>query len=389
MRGSSVLIAGFSGRALAQAARRAGYIPLVVDAFGDDDMRSAAADCRVIETAMRSGFRAPSLIEALDCLVASAPTPPIGLVVSSGFEATPRLLAALDKRYGLIGTAPDVVARIKDPLGFAQLCADLAIAHPATLLAKPDDESRWLTKERGGSGGTHIRNLDDRQPPTRRRYYQKFIGGQSMSLFAIIGDGRAMSAPTVQWTAPSPRSPFRYGGAATLDHHPMLQAMEDVVAKFCSAIKLRGMVSFDFRTVDDKAYLLEVNPRPGATLDLFDSDSAPLFESHVASSHEGNSLGLESIERLRPPLVGNERASAILYHAGDAFVMPTLDWPVWTADRTPAGTKILPRQPIATITAAAPTTTAAMTAVAQRLVTFESLLYDDPSKTSHRRQSLC
>ena len=33
----TVLIAGFSGRALAQSARRAGFRPLVVDCFGDAD----------------------------------------------------------------------------------------------------------------------------------------------------------------------------------------------------------------------------------------------------------------------------------------------------------------------------------------------------------------
>ena len=55
--GQSVLIAAFSGRTLAQSARRAGYEPLVVDAFGDLDTREAAADLRVIDGAMEMADR--------------------------------------------------------------------------------------------------------------------------------------------------------------------------------------------------------------------------------------------------------------------------------------------------------------------------------------------
>ncbi len=73
--GETVLIAAFSGRALAQSARRAGYEPLVVDAFGDLDTREAATDFRVIDGAVATGFKTKPVVTALDALAASARTP--------------------------------------------------------------------------------------------------------------------------------------------------------------------------------------------------------------------------------------------------------------------------------------------------------------------------
>lgn len=64
----TVLIAGFSGRALAASARRAGYLPLVADAFGDTDTRELATACEVLPSALHKGFRYTTLCAALDRL---------------------------------------------------------------------------------------------------------------------------------------------------------------------------------------------------------------------------------------------------------------------------------------------------------------------------------
>ena len=111
----AVLIAAFSGRALAQSARRAGFEPLVADAFGDLDTKEAAAAVRVIDGAMATGFRTKPLVAALDALASSSSTRPIGLVLGSGFEDKPRLIAALGSRYRLIGNDAATYKACKDP----------------------------------------------------------------------------------------------------------------------------------------------------------------------------------------------------------------------------------------------------------------------------------
>ena len=44
---------------------------------------------------------------------------------------------------------------------------------------------------------------------------------------------------------------------------------------------LAGLNSVDFLVADDAVWLLEINPRPGATLDIFEPDGGSLFALHV------------------------------------------------------------------------------------------------------------
>ena len=65
MTAETVLIAALSGRGLAASARRAGYLPLVADAFGDSDTAEHAAAARCVTDAARIGFRAKPVFSAL------------------------------------------------------------------------------------------------------------------------------------------------------------------------------------------------------------------------------------------------------------------------------------------------------------------------------------
>ena len=65
----TVLIASVSGRALAQAARRAGYGARVADLFGDDDTRAATEHVARLPGDLRDGVDADRVLSALDGLV--------------------------------------------------------------------------------------------------------------------------------------------------------------------------------------------------------------------------------------------------------------------------------------------------------------------------------
>ncbi len=95
-----MLIAAQSGRALAAAARRAGYAPLVADLFEDDDTRALAArTARLPGSVGRAPGRA-ALLRTLGQL--SAGSRPIG-IAGTGFETRPDLLDAVSERYPLLG----------------------------------------------------------------------------------------------------------------------------------------------------------------------------------------------------------------------------------------------------------------------------------------------
>src|SRR5262245_66648644 len=96
---SSLLIAAISGRQLAQAARRAGFIPLVADFFADTDTQEAAHACRKLDGDIRNGMRAAALLSALRDLADRAPSPVLGIVYGAGFEDRPALLARIAKDW--------------------------------------------------------------------------------------------------------------------------------------------------------------------------------------------------------------------------------------------------------------------------------------------------
>jgi uncharacterized protein len=86
---------------------------------------------------------------------------------------------------------------------------------------------------------------------------------------------------------------------------------------------------------------LEINPRPGATLDLLDRARPGLFQAHVEACSG----------RLRVPPVqsGPARSSLILYADHAAMPIGAMDWPAWTADRPRAGSTIPAKGPVCTV----------------------------------------
>ncbi len=374
MTGKSVLIAALSGRALAAAARRAGFVPLVVDAFGDEDTRAHAGALHCLENATQTGFRHRSLLAALDALHREAAQPVIGLVLGSGFEAAPKLLAALAKRYPLLGNDAAAVARSNNPATFFPLLEKLRIPHPKTCLEMPQDTTGWLCKRTGGSGGAHVMPCTSQTKARRGRYFQRLIKGTALSVLAIAEYGRLhIVGISRQWCTETEPKPFRYGGAAG-PFHPNTDveaAMFATVEAVSQALGLVGLLSFDFILADGVSYLLDVNPRPGATLDIFDDANGRLFLAHIAAC-TGENITLPA-----PPTPG-ARAAAILYADQNPLTVNRLAWPNWVADRPRPGTRIPRARPIATVSGDGADATDAELKCRQRLEELAHMLYGRP-----------
>jgi uncharacterized protein len=356
----SVLIAAISGRALAASARRGGYVPLVADFFGDEDTRALAERHVRLDTSIARGMVADELLDALETL-ASAQRP-AGTVCGTGFEDRPELLARVSERWGLLGNSAETVARIKDPLAFAGLCGECGIPHPQTCLSPPADPCGWLAKRRGGAGGTHVTPAADATENDKADYFQRRVGGTPVSAL-ILADGRRgmVLGFSTQWSAPSPSCPFRYGGAvrpAALAPG-LAEAMTGAVERLVAAAPLVGLNSADFLVEDDAFWLLEINPRPGATLDIFEPPDASLFALHVDA--------IRGSLPERAPVLSGAAASATVYATVDIPSMPAIDWPEWAADRQNAGTQVSAGEPVCTVIAQADEPAAAKALAEQRV----------------------
>lgn len=374
MTGKSVLIAALSGRALAAAARRAGLVPLIVDAFGDEDTRAHAGALQCLESAAQTGFRHRPLLAALDALHRQAAQPVIGLVLGSGFEAAPKLAAALAKRYPLLGNGAAAIERSKNPATFFPLLEKLKIPHPKTCLEMPQDTTGWLCKRAGGSGGAHIIPCTNQTTARRGRYFQRLTEGTALSVLAIAEHGRLhIVGISRQWCTDTEPKPFRYGGAAGpfSPGRDIEAGMISAVETVSHALGLVGLVSFDFMLADGVSYLLDVNPRPSATLDIFDDANGNLFLAHMAAC-TGESITLPT-----PPTPGS-RAAAILYADQGPLTVNRLAWPNWVADRPRPGTRIPRARPIATVFGDGADATGAELKCRQRLDELAHMLYGRP-----------
>jgi predicted ATP-grasp superfamily ATP-dependent carboligase len=355
---TAVLIAAASGRALAASARRGGYAPLVVDLFGDQDTVAAAHAHIRLPAGLARGMCSSDVLEALERLATLRE--PAGIVCGTGFEDRPELLVAIAQRWRLFGNAADVIARVKDPVAFANLCRDCDIPHPEISLARPADPTGWLAKRRGGAGGRHIQAASHSDTAGGTFYFQRRVEGRPVSALVLADGHRAVVLGfSAQWSSPAPHRPFRYGGAvqpAAIDR-ATAKAMIEAVQQLVPTTSLVGLNSADFLVSESGIQLLEINPRPGATLDIFEPSDASIFATHIAACEGILPAGAPSYEQAR--------ASAIVYAQREVAALPVLGWPPWTADRPGVGTCIAEGDPLCTVLACAASATGAR-ALAQR-----------------------
>jgi uncharacterized protein len=343
------LIAALSGRALAAAAARAGERAIVLDLFADRDTARRADACFAVPRGPR-GFARDAVLAA----VARRAGEVRGFVYGAGFEHDPELLGDIAALVPLLGNSPKTVAAAKDPLAFAALLARLGLPHPPTTRAPPEDEG-WLSKMTGGSGGGHIAPAASGEARAGA-YFQRRVAGRAVSA-AFAADGRSahILGFTEQWLAADAVSPFRYGGCAgPVSLPPALGAAIDAACRaIVAALGLVGLNSLDLLIDGERFHVIEVNPRPGATLDIFDGRGGlSLWRLHL----DAVAGRLPSMSQHVP---AEARAAAVVY-ALDRIVIPAaMTWPAWTADRGTAGTIVDRGEPVCTVRARAATTIAA------------------------------
>lgn len=374
MTAEAVLIAGYSGRALAASARRAGYVPLVVDAYADTDTQACAGAVRCLPDAVEHGFRAAPLLQALDELRAASITPPVGLVLAAGFEDTPALIETLLQQHRLMGCSAETVRHCSDPAHLFALLTRMGVPHPETTLTPPTNGSGWLSKLAGGSGGTHIAHCRPQPTAMPHRYFQRVVAGDAISAMVVTSDKGAAFAFSHQWVEAAPRRPYRYGGAVgNVEIDAELEArLVDTMLALCDALRLVGLASFDFVVSDGEPLLVDVNPRPGATLDVLDDADGTLFKAHVAAAN-----GEDPVDVIQAGWKPTTRAAAYLYADRGSLTVPAVDWPEWSADRPAPGTAVAAHRPLATVFAEGPTPGAAEALCRRRLSALGQMLYQD------------
>jgi len=280
-----LVILAASARALAECLRRAG-LPgegrplLAVDAFGDDDLMAAVDGWRHIAL---DELSQPARVQAV-----LGAFPGAEVLIGGGFDGAFDVLRTLAADHRLLNAPPDTWRAARDPLLFARLDIDA----PETRLQPPADPRGWLCKRRRSSAGLGVRRASDvavLEPAQGDGglYWQRRIVGTPVSLlFCAHASGVVSVGINLQWCSPAPGLPFRFGGIASgFDPGEGPRAVLMAAAEWISvATGLRGLCSLD-AVIDrrGRVHALEVNPRPTASVELYDRESPGLMALHRAA----------------------------------------------------------------------------------------------------------
>ena len=317
---SKLIIAAISARGYAQAAVENGYEVVTLDIFADADTQRFSKQTfklKMHENAVdKADFKRAFLqidLEKID-----------GFLYGSLFDSAPDLLAWVAERVPLIGNEPDALNQAKD-FSFFKLLDELKIMHPEVRIQAPEMNSDWLVKQIGGSGGMHIKPANQAREGgySWNTYFQKRVAGTPISML-FVADGK--SAKTIgynrQFISPNAELPYRFAGAVSnVELQASIhKAFESAAQRLTSTLSLCGINSLDAILDGDELWVLELNPRLGATFHLYEN----LLPLHIQSC-AGDMTSFS-------PQSNISKAQLILYADDEMEVPHDFDWPSWAAD---------------------------------------------------------
>lgn len=318
------VIVASSARYLAEAASHAGYRVATADAFADTDTRAITVDCRRIP--LTPAGLSPSATEAT-CFDLAGDTVP-GLVAGAGADAHADILTRMCNRLHFYGNPPEVFAACADPHLFTRHLDALGIERPPPAITVPG-----VRKRAGASGGGEVRLV----APDDNDACGAYLPGIGIShLFVASRERFETIGINTQWSSAHAGNSglcrsFHYGGA--INTAPLNAAHRDVIDdttdRLVSHFSLRGINSIDYVLCAGRLFCLELNPRPGATMQLYEDDApGHLFESHIQAC---------SGTLLPPQPNVKVRAHAIIYAPYRRVITENMQWPPGVRDKPAAG----------------------------------------------------
>lgn len=365
-----ILVIAASARVLTESGRKGNLRLLAIDQYGDEDTRNATqAMVRVASLdANQSSNHIQKAIETLD------PNGHAQVLLGGGLDSHPEHVETIATQRTLLGNPPHLFRQIKNPESFFKLLDILAIPYPEICWKNPPNPSSWLLKTGCSEGGKGVRfpGHDQAAPGD---YYQRRIAGSTYSvLFLANGDDlRIIGFNTLQTIAVG-KTPFLFAGAMNFTNlgKDVLHVVAGFALKLVRKTGLVGLNSMDFMFDPLKGPLvLEINPRPSATMALYDRD-APLglLRAHIQAT--GGSL-------MPIPITTQFRTFHVVLAGRNLSVPQALAWPSWCHDRPIKGTSVMANTPFCTVEAEASSPQRALKRLRHRLSLLKSLM-DNPKQ---------
>ena len=282
----SLLILGASTRAAAASAVRAGFDPVCADRFGDEDLRRIASVIAVDNDLHRT-------LRAVKAL------PPTPWIYTGSLENDPKFIASVSERHLLLGNPREVLRKVRDPFWLERTltAGDLPALKHRRLTDPPPTDGRWLFKPTRSGGGCGISVWSGQPLPTSERFHlQELRPGTPMSaLFVASPQEVELIGVCEQLIGPTAGAPTEFGYAGSIGPiavsdrtRELLQRLGDTLTR---EAQLRGLFGIDFVLADNIPWLVELNPRYTASVEVLErafgrallSDHASVFDCRIAT----------------------------------------------------------------------------------------------------------
>jgi predicted ATP-grasp superfamily ATP-dependent carboligase len=325
---------------LADLAMRDGHAVAAFDLFGDVDLRRTVDDVVALP-----GGTLTALVDA------ALERPPCGVVYGASFENHPLLVERLAERHTLLGNAPQTLRAVRDPQRLAAVLRGAGLAYPRTFAAAPAERAgRWLRKPLRGGGGTRVRAWRGGALPAGF-VVQERIDGVACSA-AAVGDGvdavvLGISEQLVGRRAFGVRG-YRWCGNLVPPRVPaaaLLEQARAICSTLASAFALRGLFGVDLVWDGERAWTVEVNPRPTASLEAIEAaHRIGVFAAHL----RGCAGELPDVGAAGRGAAGK----AVLFATEDVVAGETERWPARGVRDVPhPGERIAAGHPVCTLVA--------------------------------------
>ncbi len=295
---ASLLIVGASTRAAAFSALRSGLMPRCVDYFADRDLM---AICTVDRAEARNG------VVGLEQSALGLPSRP--WLYTGPLENYPERVERISEAHLLCGNAAQTLRCTRDPLRVVDLLRNQGLPH---LEVRTDDwglprDGSWLVKPIASAGGRLIQHLDHATlPPAEPSYFQRFLDGPSHSALFLSQQGCAELVGVTRLLRGNCESPFAYRGniGPSLVSAPMISSLRRLGTVLSSAFSLVGLFGIDYIERDGEPWLVEINPRYTASVEVFElATRRMLLREH---------LGASGMHMAEPPSAGKPRAETTI-----------------------------------------------------------------------------
>ena len=192
----------------------------------------------------------------------------IKLIYGSGLEDKQGIYKVLRTETDIQGNDLEVLDFCNNILNLEKALNISGLQIPKTSIKPLPSKSKSIIKPLFSSGGL---NISFYKKDKNNFYYQEFIPGPTFSIsffikkkkFFLLGYNRLFTLKNFI------TNPFIHAGAMKISKNKKFNQIHNAVEIFSSIIGLKGYNNIDFKIFNNKAYVLDINPRITSTFKIY------------------------------------------------------------------------------------------------------------------------